>query len=186
MGKLHYVTNTSLDLFIEDGHGSFTFSEPDDEQFAFITELVRAIGTWLYGRRLYEAMALWETDPALATASPLTAEFAAVWQSGAKVVYSSTLDEVATNHTRIERTFDVDAVRALKDAADRDLTVGGAALAAHAFRAGLVDELHLFVAPVLLGGGKPGLPGDLHLDLDLRDQRRFPTGIVYLHYGVRA
>src|SRR6187399_714623 len=137
MAKLIYVTNVSLDGYIEDAQGSFDWTEPSDEVFVFITDLVRPIGTWLYGRRLYEAMAVWETEPALAAQSELRAEFADVWQAADKVVYSTTLPAVTTANTRIERTFDVDAVRELKTSATADVSVGGATLAADAFDAGL-------------------------------------------------
>src|SRR5438045_6153553 len=151
MAKLIYVSNVSLDGFIEDEHGSFDFTEPDDEQFAFVTDLVRPVGTYLYGRRLYETMAVWETEPALAAQSELGADFAHVWQAADKVVSSTTLDAVSTAKTRLERRFDPDSVRRMKAAAGRDLMVGGANLAAHAFRASLVDECHLFICPIVVG-----------------------------------
>ncbi|HWW53283.1 MAG TPA: dihydrofolate reductase family protein, partial [Acidimicrobiales bacterium] len=140
MAKLIYVSNVSLDGYIEDEHGSFEWTAPDDELFAFITDLVRPIGTYLYGRRLYDTMAVWETDPGLAAQSELMADFANVWQAADKVVYSTTLDDVSTAKTRLERNFDPAVVRAMKASAASDLTVGGAHLAAHALRAGLVDE----------------------------------------------
>ncbi|MDY7089869.1 MAG: dihydrofolate reductase family protein [Actinomycetota bacterium] len=182
MGKLSYVTNVSLDGYIEDEQGGIDFFPLGDEVFAFHTELLRSAGTLLYGRRLYEAMAVWETDAGLAARSELTAEFASVWQKAGKVVYSTTLDAVSTADTRIERRFDPVAVRDLKAATSSDLTVGGAELAARAFRAGLVDECRLVVLPVVLGGGKPGLPSGLRADLELVDERRFPNGVVYLRY----
>lgn len=184
MAKLIYVTNVSLDGYIEDAHGSFDWTAPDDELFAFITELVRPVGTHLYGRRLYDTMAVWETEPALAAQSELTAVFADVWQAADKVVYSTTLDAAATAKTRVEGTFDPAAVREMKAAASRDLTVGGAQLAAQAFKAGLVDECHLFVRPVLVGGGKPALPSDTRIDLELLDNRRVGRGVAYLRYGI--
>jgi dihydrofolate reductase len=184
MANLIYVTNVSLDGFIEDEHGSFDWTEPDDEQFAFITDLVRPVGTWLYGRRLYAAMAVWETEPALAAQSELRADFAHVWQAADKIVYSTTLDEVSTDRTRLERRFDPDSIRTMKDAASRDLTVGGANLAAHAFRANLIDECHLFISPVVVGGGKPSLPRGLRAGLELLDERRFDNGIVYVRHRV--
>ena len=185
MAELSYITNVSVDGYIEDADGGFDFSDPSDELFAFITDLVRPVGTWLYGRRLYESMAVWETDPALAARSALLAEFARVWQSGEKVVYSTTLAEASTDRTRIERRFDPEAVRALKASADRSLTVGGAALAAEAFAAGLVDECHLFVHPAIVGGGKPAFPTGGRIDLELVEERRFDNGVVYLHHRVR-
>jgi dihydrofolate reductase len=186
MAKLIYVTNVSLDGFIEDEHGGFDWTDPDDEQFVFITDLVRPIGTWLYGRRLYESMAVWENDASLAAQSALMADFAHVWQAGDKVVYSSTLDAVSTARTRLERRFDPDAVRTMKAAASADLTVGGANLAAHAFGAGLVDECHLFIGPAIVGRGKPSLPSDLRAKLELLDERRFANGVVYVRHRVLA
>jgi dihydrofolate reductase len=186
MANLIYVTNMSLDGCIEDADGSFAWSEPSDEFMMCITDVVRPVGTWLYGRRLYEAMAVWETDPSIAAASDRNAEFARVWQSGTKVVYSSTLDTTTTRDTQIERRFDPDAVRDMKASAAGALTVGGADLAAQAFTAGLVDECHLFVHPVVVGDGKRALPRDATIRLELRDERRFDNGIVYLHYAVRT
>jgi len=185
MGDLIYVTNVSLDGFIEDADGKFDWTEPDDAQFAFITDLIRPVGTYLYGRRLYETMAVWETEPALAADSELRAEFARVWQAADKVVYSTTLDAVLTERARIERRFDADAVRTLKAEATRDLMIGGAELAGHAFRAGLVDEVHLFVGPMILGTGKPSLPDDVRVPLELLDLRRFDNGVVHLRHRVR-
>jgi dihydrofolate reductase len=184
MAKLIYVTNVSLDGYIEDERGAFDWLAPDDEQFASYTDLLRSVGTLLYGRRLYESMAVWETDAALAAQSGLMADFASAWQAASKVVYSVTLPEVATADTRLERRFDPAAVRELKATAGSDLTVGGANLAAQAFRAGLVDECQLFVLPVVVGGGKPGLPTGLRADLELLDERRFGNGVVRLRYRV--
>ncbi|GID33245.1 dihydrofolate reductase family protein [Paractinoplanes brasiliensis] len=186
MGKLSYVTNVSLDGYIEDEQGDISWFPLGDEVFAFHTELLRPVGTFLYGRRLYEAMAVWETDAGLAARSDLTAEFASTWQKASKIVYSTTLDVVSTADTRIERQFDPATVRELKATTGSDLTVGGAELAAQAFRAGLVDECRLVVLPVVLGGGKPGLPSGLRLDLELVDERRFPNGVVYLRYRIEG
>src|SRR5262245_10241257 len=180
MSKLIYVTNMSVDGFIEDEHGSFDWTEPSDDYFVFITDLVRPVGTYLYGRRLYEAMAVWETDPTLAAQSELLADFAHVWQAAEKVVYSTTLDAVSTANSRLERRFDPDSVRRMKAGASRDLMVGGANLAAHAFRAGLVDECHLFVHPVVVGRGKPSLPSDFRTQLELLEERGFVNGVVYV------
>jgi dihydrofolate reductase len=185
MATLIYVTNVSLDGYIEDEHGNFDWGAPDDEYFAFITDLVRPVGTYLYGRRLYEAMAVWETDPALAAASKLFADFAGVWQKADKVVYSTTLHAVSTANTRVERGFDAASVREMKAAATRDLMVGGAHLAAQAFQAGLVDECHLLIHPVLVGAGKPALPSHLRTDLDLLHDRQIGNGVMYLRYGIR-
>ena len=184
VAKLIYVSNVSLDGYIEDEDGSFSWSEPDDELFKFITDLVRPIGTYLYGRRLYDTMAVWETDPALAAQSELTADFANVWRTADKVVYSTTLDAVSTATTRLERTFDPAAVREMKASATSDLTVGGADLAAHTLRSGLLDECQLLIRPVLLGGGKPALPSDTRVGLELLDDRRLGKGVVYLRYRV--
>jgi len=186
MAKLIYVANVSLDGYIEDAHGGIDWTEPSDEYFGFITELVRPIGTYLYGRRLYESMAVWETDPALAGQSELYADFANVWQAADKCVYSTTLHEVATANTRVERRFDPDAVRDMKASADRDLTVGGAALAAQAFDAGLVDECQLFVGPVVLGEGKAAFPIAAPVQLDLLEEHRFDSGVIYLRYRVQS
>jgi dihydrofolate reductase len=184
VAKLIYVTNVSLDGYIEDENGSFDWTDPDDGLFAFITDLVRPVGGYLYGRRLYDSMAVWETDPALAARSALMADFAKVWQAADKVVYSTTLDAVSTAKTQLEHTFDPDSVRDMKASATSDLTVGGAHLAAHALTAGLVDECHLFTHPVLVGGGKPALPSDTRTELELLDDRRFSNGVVYLRYRI--
>jgi dihydrofolate reductase len=185
MAKLIYVSNVSLDGFIEDEHGRFDWTEPDDEQFAFITDLIRPVSTYLYGRRLYETMAVWETDPALAAQSELRADFAHVWQAADKIVYSTTLDAVSTAKSRLERRFDPDSVRGMKDAASRDLMVGGANFAAHAFMAGLIDECHLFIGPAVVGRGKPALPSELRAKLELLDERRFDNGVVYVRHRIQ-
>jgi dihydrofolate reductase len=185
VAKLIYSAIASLDGYIEDEDGKFDWAEPDEEVHSFINELERRIGTYLYGRRLYEVMIGWETQPDFANQSPVMRDFAEIWQKAEKIVYSRTLEAVSTARTRIERDFDPEAVRQMKAAADRDLTVGGPALAAHAFEAGLVDELHLFVAPVMVGGGKGFLPDNVHLELELLDERRFGNGMVHLHYRTR-
>ena len=182
MAKLIYVINVSLDNFIEDADGRFDWTEPSDEFFAFITDLVRPVGTHLNGRRMYETMAVWETDPELAAQSELMADFANVWRTADKVVYSMTLDSVSTANTRLERRFDPESVRAMKESAARDLSVAGPTLAAHAFAAGLVDECHLFVYPLVVGRGKPAFPTDLRAQLELLEERRFQDGVVYLRY----
>jgi dihydrofolate reductase len=186
MARLIYIANISLDGYIEDAQGNFDWTAPGDDQFAFVTDLVRPVGTYLYGRRLYETMAVWETDPALAAQTELMADFARVWQGAEKIVYSTTLDAVATVNTRLERRFDPDAIRSMKEAASRDLTVGGANFAAHAFTAGLVDECHLFIGPVIVGRGKPALASDLRAKLELLDERRFDNGVVYVRYAIRS
>ena len=185
MAKLLYASNASLDGWTEDRHGRLDWAPPDDDVFVAITEVMRSAGTYLYGRRMYETMAVWETDPALAAASDLRREFASVWQAPDKVVYSTTLEVAPTANTRIERRFDPAAVRDLKAGAGHDLLVGGPTLAAQAFAAGLVDECHLFVWPVLLGGTKPALPTDVQADLELLDERRIGGGVVHLRHRVR-
>ena len=182
MAKLIYIANVSLDGFIEDATGSIDWTAPDEEVFAFITDLLRPVGTYLYGRRMYETMAVWETDATLAAQSEPMADFATVWQAADKVVYSTTLQAVSTARTRLERSFDPAPVREMKRSATGDLTVGGANLAAHAFKGRLVDESHLFIRPVLVGGGKPALPRDTRAELELVDERRFASGVVYLCY----
>ena len=182
MTKLIYVTNVTLDGYIEDECGAFDFGPVDAEVFRSHTDLLQSAGTFLYGRRLYETMAVWETDATLAAQSALMAAFATAWQTANKVVYSTTLTAASTANTRIERHFDPTAVRELKAAARSDITVGGANLASQAFRAGLVDECQLFVWPTVLGGGKPALPTDARTDLDLIDERRFENGVVLLRY----
>ncbi len=182
MSKLIYVNNMSLDGFIEDERGAFDFFPVDSEVFRSHTDLLQSMGTFLYGRRLYENMAVWETDATLAAQSDLTGEFATVWQAANKVVYSKALSAVPTANTRIERHFDPDAVRELTTTASSDITVGGANLAAQAFQAGLVDECLLYVLPVVLGAGKPALPTDLRLELELIDERRFSNGVVSLRH----
>jgi dihydrofolate reductase len=186
MARLIYVANVSLDGYIEDATGSFNWTEPTDEVFAFITDLVRPVGTYLYGRRLYETMAAWETEPALAAQSELWAEFARVWQAADKVVYSTTLTAVGTTNSRLEESFDPDPVREMKATAAADLTVGGSILAAHALKAGLVDECQLLVYPVLVGSGKPAFPIDTPVPLDLLEERRFSNGVVHLRYRIRT
>ena len=186
MTKLIYVTNATLDGYIEDAHGAFDFGPVDAEVFRSHTDLLQSVGTLLYGRRLYETMAVWETDTTLAAQSDLTAEFATAWQSANKVVYSTTLTAVSTGDTRIERHFDPIAVRELKAASSRDITVGGANLASQAFEAGLIDEYQLYVWPTLLGAGKPALPTDARADLELIDDRRFENGVVLLRYRPRG
>lgn len=186
MGKLIYIATVSLDGFTEDAEGNFDWSQPGDDQHAFINDLIRPIGTHLYGRRMYETMAVWETEPAFAAESEVMTDFAHVWQAAQKVVYSTTLEAPLTTKTRIERTFEPDSIRAMKDAADQDLAVGGPNLAAHAFKSGLIDECHLFIAPITLGSGKPALPTDQRIDLELLDERQFDTGILYLRHRVSA
>jgi dihydrofolate reductase len=182
MAKLIYLTNLSLDGYIEDESGAFDLFPVDDEVFAFTTDLLRSVGTFLYGRRLYETMAVWETDAALAAQSDLMADFASAWRAASKIVYSATLPAASTADTRLERRFDPAAVRELKATASIDLTVGGANLATQAFKAGLVDECQLFIWPTVVGGGKPGLPAGMRADLELLSEHRFRNGVVHLRY----
>ncbi|MGI8517790.1 MAG: dihydrofolate reductase family protein [Acidimicrobiia bacterium] len=185
MPKLVYAAITSLDGYLEDEGGGFDWAVPDAEVHAFINELEGSIGTHLYGRRMYETMAVWQTfadEPGLTN---VEADFAAMWRALDKVVYSRTLDAVWTPRTRLEREFDPEAIRRIKDGAKRDLSISGPDLAQHAFRAGLVDEVHMFVFPVVVGGGKPGLPRAVRMELELVDERRFGNGVVHLHYRTR-
>jgi len=184
MGRLTYSAITSLDGYVADAHGNFDWCEPDEEVHTFINELGRDVGTYLYGRRLYEVMAAWETLD-LQDQPPHLKDFAQVWRSADKVVFSKTLENVSTERTLIERDFNPQLVREMKASAERDLTVGGPELAAHTFRAELVDECSFFLAPVVVGGGKRALPTDLRVDLELINERRFKSGFVYLSYRVR-
>ena len=186
MAKLIYSAIASLDGYVADEEGNFDWAVPDEEVHTFINDLERPVGTYLYGRRLYETMVGWETDPTLADQSPVLRDFAEIWQAADKLVYSKTLEAVPTARTRIERDFDPEAVRQMKALAGRDLMVGGPELAAHAFRAGLVDECHLFVVPMVVGGGKRSLPNDVRMRLELLDERRFGNGMVYLKYRIRT
>ena len=185
MVKLIYASNMSLDGCTEDRHGALDWAPPDDDVFVAISDVMRSAGTYLYGRRMYETMALWETDPTLAAQSDRTADFAATWQAADKVVHSSTLAAPLTANTRLERHFDPSAVLDLKATATRDLLVGGPNLAAQALAAGLVDELALLVWPIVLGGRKPALPSDVRADLELIDEHRFRSGVLHLRYRVR-
>ena len=184
MVKLMYSAIASLDGYIADAAGRFDWSAPDEEVHAFVNDLERPIGTYLYGRRMYDVMAYWETARDDADLAPVSRDYAEIWASADKVVYSRTLEDVAGARTRLVRDFDADAVRQRKNAADRDLSVGGPHLAAQAFASGLVDECQLFVWPVVLGGGNPALSVDTRVDLELVDQHRFANGVVHLHYRV--
>lgn len=179
MAKLIYSAITSLDGYLEDANGRFDWAEPDEEVHAFVNDLERPVGTYLFGRRMYETMAVWETLP-LTGQPPAMRDFAELWKAAEKIVYSTTLQSVTTARTRIERRFDPEAVGRLKASAERDLAVGGAGLGAAAFAAGLVDELHLFLVPVVIGGGKRALPDGVRLELELLDERSFASGVVYL------
>jgi len=172
----------SLDGYVADRDGNFDWAAPDEEVHGFVNDLERPVGTYLLGRRMYETLQYWEDPPVLADEPPVIQDFAAIWRSADKVVYSKTLANPSTAKTRIEREFDPDAVRRMKAAASRDITVGGPHLAAQAMRAGLVDEYHLIVYPVVVGGGNRALPDDVRLQLELVDERRFRGGAVHLHY----
>jgi dihydrofolate reductase len=185
MAKLIYSAIASLDGYVADEDGNFDWAEPDEEVHAFVNDLERPVGTYLYGRRLYEVMVGWETDPTLADQSPVMRDFAEIWQTADKIVYSRTLETVSSARTRIERDFDPEAVRRLKASAGRDLMVGGPDLAAQAFKAGLVDEYHLFLVPIVVGGGNQSLPNHVRLELELLDERRFGNGMVHLRYRTR-
>jgi dihydrofolate reductase len=186
MAKLIYSAITSLDGYIADEDGNFDWAAPDEEVFAFVNDLERQVGTYLYGRRMYEVMALWETAHTFADQRPVMQDFAKIWQAADKVVYSRTLTAPSSARTRIERDFDPEAVRQLKASAGRDLTVGGPHLAAEAIRAGLVDECQLFLTPILVGGGSQALPDNVRVQLELLDERRFGNGTVFLRYRTRT
>jgi dihydrofolate reductase len=183
MARLIYSAITSLDGYTADQGGSFDWAEPDEEVHAFVNDLERPVGTYLYGRRMYEVMVAWET---MTDDHPVSRDFAQIWRAADKVVYSSTLEAPSSARTRIERAFEPEAIRRLKVSTERDLTVGGAGLAAEAFAAGLVDECHLFLAPVIVGGGTASLPDHVRLDLELLDERRFGNGTVYLRYRTKG
>jgi dihydrofolate reductase len=182
MVKLIYSVITSLDGYIEDEDGNFDWAAPDEEVHEFANNLERSAGTYLYGRRLYETMVFWETAQTLADEPPVFYDFATLWQAADKIVYSRTLDKASSARTRIKRNFDPETVRQLKVTSERDITVGGPELAAQAITAGLVDELHFFVTPIVLGGGKPSLPDGRRMKLKLLDDHRFRSGVVHLHY----
>jgi dihydrofolate reductase len=184
MAKLIYSALTSLDGYVADENGKFDWAAPDEEVHAFVNDLERPIGTYLFGRRMYETMVYWETV-AVDGQPPVFVDYAQLWQAADKVVYSKTLETVSSARTRIEREFDPEAVRRMKAEAERDLSVGGPHLAAEAIRAGLVDEYHLFLNPVVVGGGNQALPDDVRVPLELLNERRFGNGVVYLRYGVR-
>jgi dihydrofolate reductase len=184
MARLLYTAICSLDGYIEDESGSFQWAAPDEEVHAFVNDLERPVGTYLYGRRMYETMRYWETEGEGPDEHPVSREFAAIWRAADKVVYSRSLSSVTTERTALEADFDPAQVARLKESADRDLGIGGPGLASAALAAGLVDEVHLLLAPVSVGGGKPALPHRVRLDLELLDERRFAGGTVFLRYAV--
>jgi dihydrofolate reductase len=186
VAKLIYTTIASLDGYVADEDGKFDWAMPDEEVHAFVNDLERPFGTHLYGRRLYEVMAGWETMHTLPDQTPVALDFAAIWQAAEKIVYSRTLETVSSARTRIEREFEPEAVRRMKTEADRDIAIGGATLAAEAIRAGLVDELQVIASPIVVGGGTPSLPDGVRWELELLDERRFANGVVYLRYATRG
>ena len=186
MAKLIYSAILSLDGYVADEQGKFDWAAPDEDVHAFVNDLERPVGTYLYGRLMYEVMVAWETMSTLPDQPLVIRDFAQLWRAAEKIVYSRTLRSVSSDRTRIEREFDPATIRQLKAAAGRDISVGGPDLAAQAIRAGLVDECHLFVTPVLVGGGTPALPGKVRLDLELLDERRFGNGVVHLQYRTRT
>jgi dihydrofolate reductase len=186
MAKLIYSTIASLDGYVADEKGNFDWAAPDEEVHSLVNDLERPVGTYLYGRRMYEVMAYWETAHTLADQRPVIQEYADIWRAADKVVYSRTLETVSSARTRIERDFDPEAVRQMKTRAGPDISVGGPELAAQAIKAGLVDEYHLFLLPIMVGGGKRSLPDDVRVELELLNERRFANGVVYLHYALSA
>ena len=186
MAKLIYSAITSLDGYVEDEHGRFGWAKPDEEVHAFVNELERRIDTYLYGRRLYETMVWWETIDTGPAQNTLVRDFAQLWRAADKIVYSRTLETVTTARTRVEHEFDPDAIRALKRAAAADIAIGGSELAGQALAAGLVDEVHLLLNPIIVGGGKPALPDHVRTELELIGERRFQGGVVHVAYTVVA
>jgi len=186
MAKLTYSAITSLDGYVADEEGNFDWAEPDEDVHTFSNDLERPVGTYLYGRRMYEVMVAWETMHTLANQPPFMQDSAEIWQTADKIVYSRTLEKVSSARTRIERDFDPEAVRQMKASGERDITVGGPNLAAQALNAGLVDECHLFIVPIVVGGGNRSLPDNVRMKLELLDERRFGNGVVHLHYRTRT
>jgi len=184
VGKLRYTAITSLDGYTADAQGSFDWAAPDEAVHSFVNDLERDIGTYLYGRRMYEVMQYWETAPTDDGQPSYLADYAKIWQAADKIVYSTTLESVSTARTKLEPSFEPSTVRGMKDTSDRDLSIGGPGLAASALRAELVDEIGRIIVPSVVGGGAAFLPDDLRLDLELLDEHRFPNGTVYVAYGV--
>jgi dihydrofolate reductase len=186
VGKLRYASITSLDGYVADENGSFDWAAPDEAVHAFVNDLERDVGTYLYGRRMYEVMRFWETAATDDEQPEVFNDYARIWQAADKLVFSSSLEAPATARTKLERRFDPEMIRAMKQTSEEDLSVGGPGLAAAALRAGVVDELARFIVPAVVGGGTAFLPDHIRIDLDLVDERRFPNGTVYLAYRVRA
>ena len=185
MAKLIYSALTSLDGYVADEDSNFDWAEPDEEVHTFVNDLERQVGTYLYGRRMYEVLVAWETLD-LADQPPFIRDYAGIWRAAEKIVYSTTVQAVSSARTRIERDFDPEAVRQMKASAGRDLSVGGPHFAARAIEADLVDEFHLFLTPIVVGGGTRALPDDVRVKLELLDERRFGNGVVHLHYRTRT
>jgi dihydrofolate reductase len=183
MAKLIYTSLGSLDGYFEDAEGKFDWAEPDEQVHAFVNDLERQVGTYLYGRRMYETMVFWETVSTEPDVPPVYRDFAEVWRAAEKIVYSRTIQTPASARTRIEREFEPEAVRQLKLSSTTDISVGGGALAGQAVKAGLVDECHFFLFPIAVGGGKHVLPDNTRTQFELLDERRFKNGVVHLHYG---
>ena len=181
MAKLIYSAITSLDGYVADAAGEWEWSVPDADVHAHVNDLTRPLGTWLLGRRMYAVLVAWET---MDDEAPAMRDFAEIWRSADKVVYSHTLEAASSARTRIEREFDPEAVRRMKAESEHDLSIGGPELAAHAFRAGLIDELQLYLSPVIVGAGTPALPDDVKVPLELLDERRFANAVVHLRYRV--
>ena len=184
MGKLIYAAIASLDGYVEDEQGRFDWSAPDEEVHAFVNDLERPTGTYLYGRRMYETMMFWETVSIEADQPAVFSDYAGIWRAADKIVYSRALQNGSSARTRIEREFDRDAIQRLKQSSGADIAIGGAKLAGHAIGAGLVDECHLFLCPIVVGGGKRALPDNVRVQLELLDERRFRNGVVHLRYRV--
>jgi len=185
MAKLIYTAIASLDGYVADESGKWDWSEPDEQVHTVVNNLERSTGTYLYGRRMYEVLVAWEHPEAFGDQPAYINDFAGIWKAADKIVYSRTLDTVSSARTRIERTFNPDVVRQLKSDADRELSIGGPDLAGQAIRAGLVDEIHLFLSPVIVGGGNPALPNTVRVNLELLDLRRFGNGAIHVHYATR-
>jgi len=183
VARLIYSAIASLDGYVADEEGKWDWSFPDEDVHAHVNELARPLGTWLLGRRMYDVLKVWET---MDDEHPLMRDFAEIWRSSDKVVYSRTLEAPSTARTRVEREFDPEAVRRMKAEAERDLSIAGPELAAQAFRAGLIDELQLYLSPVIVGAGNPALPDGVKASLELLDERRFGNGVIHLRYGVAA
>jgi dihydrofolate reductase len=184
VAKLIYSAIQSLDGYIADEAGDFDWAAPDDEVHAFVNDRERQVGTYLYGRRMYEVMRYWDTAPTTGDQSVVMKDYAQIWQAADKIVYSKTLATASSARTRIDRDFEPDAVRRLKMTTARDISVGGPGLAAQAITSGLVDEMHLFLVPIVVGGGTISLPNNFRVRLELLDEHRFGSGVVHVHYGL--